>query len=127
MTTNRPDVLEPALASRPGRIDMAVEVGLPDADGRRQLLELYRRGLEWHGLDWGDVVRRTQGASGAFIRELLRRAALIAAADPAAGYVLTSTHVEEAMQELLVCGLNRKLLGVGSTIENDGNSGMLPR
>ena len=45
LTTNRADLLEPALAARPGRIDQAVELPLPDADGRRRLLELYGEGL----------------------------------------------------------------------------------
>src|ERR687888_1543779 len=45
LTTNRPDILEPALAARPGRIDEAVELPLPDADGRRALFDLYARGL----------------------------------------------------------------------------------
>ena len=42
LTTNRPDLLEPALAARPGRIDQAIEVPLPDADCRRRLFELGR-------------------------------------------------------------------------------------
>ena len=46
LTTNRADLLEPALAARPGRIDQAVELPLPDAEGRRRLLELYGEGLE---------------------------------------------------------------------------------
>jgi ATP-dependent 26S proteasome regulatory subunit len=37
LTTNRPDMLEPALAARPGRIDLAVELPSPDADGRHRL------------------------------------------------------------------------------------------
>ena len=45
LTTNRADLLEPALAARPGRIDQAVELALPDSDGRRRLLELYGEGL----------------------------------------------------------------------------------
>ena len=45
LTTNRADLLEPALAARPGRVDVAVEIDLPDADGRRRLLEVYTRGL----------------------------------------------------------------------------------
>ena len=44
LTTNRPDILEPALAARPGRIDQAIEVPPPDADCRRRLLELYGKG-----------------------------------------------------------------------------------
>ncbi len=46
LTTNRPDLLEPALAARPGRVDQAVELPLPDAEGRRRLIELYGEGLE---------------------------------------------------------------------------------
>src|SRR6266480_1187867 len=45
LTTNRPDILEPALAARPGRIDQAIEVPLPDEDCRRRLFEFYGRGL----------------------------------------------------------------------------------
>ena len=37
LTTNRADLLEPALAARPGRVDLAVELGLPDAEARRRL------------------------------------------------------------------------------------------
>src|SRR5262249_52601509 len=46
LTTNRPDHLEPALAARPGRIDLAIEVPLPDEDCRRRLFDLYARGLK---------------------------------------------------------------------------------
>jgi ATP-dependent 26S proteasome regulatory subunit len=35
LTTNRPDLIEPALAARPGRVDLALEISLPDASGRR--------------------------------------------------------------------------------------------
>ncbi len=42
LTTNRPDMLEQALADRPGRVDHAAELPLPDSDGRRRLLQLYR-------------------------------------------------------------------------------------
>ncbi|MCA1704115.1 MAG: ATP-binding protein, partial [Actinobacteria bacterium] len=45
LTTNRPDLLEPALAARPGRVDLAVEIGLPGDDARRRLIALYGGGL----------------------------------------------------------------------------------
>ena len=38
LTTNRADLLEPALSQRPGRVDLAVEIPLPDAAGRRRLI-----------------------------------------------------------------------------------------
>jgi ATP-dependent Clp protease adapter protein ClpS len=44
LTTNRPEALEAALAGRPGRIDQAIEVPLPDATGRGKLVRLYGRG-----------------------------------------------------------------------------------
>lgn len=41
LTTNRAEILEPALAARPGRVDMAVEIPLPDAAARRALFRMY--------------------------------------------------------------------------------------
>jgi len=76
LTTNRPDLLEPALASRPGRVDLAVEVPLPAAPERARLLELYSAGLRVEGVEWAPIVERTDGCSAAFLRELLRQAAL---------------------------------------------------
>jgi ATP-dependent 26S proteasome regulatory subunit len=40
LTTNRPEQLEGALAGRPGRIDQAIEVPLPDDVGREKLIRL---------------------------------------------------------------------------------------
>ena len=85
LTTNRPDVLEPALAARPGRIDLAIEVPLPDADCRRRLFDLYARGLRLEVTDMDRLVARTAGVSGAFIRELLRKAAVLAAEEDGEG------------------------------------------
>ncbi|CAM5349257.1 ATP-dependent zinc metalloprotease FtsH [Streptomyces violarus] len=79
LTTNRADLLEPALAQRPGRVDLAVEIPLPDADGRARLLGLYGSGL---GLDQDitdEVVARTEGTTASFTKELVRRSVLIAA------------------------------------------------
>jgi hypothetical protein len=81
LTTNRPQSLEAALASRPGRIDLAVELPLPDAPARRRLFEIYGDGLALEVPDWEPVVAATDGTSPAFIRELFRHAALAAAED----------------------------------------------
>ena len=119
LTTNRPDILEPALAARPGRIDQAVEVPLPDADSRRRLFDLYGRGLVMEVKDVDRFVRRMEGVSAAFIRELLRRAALIAA-DDGAELVVRDHHVDEALHELIITGgaLTRALLGAGAVEES---------
>ena len=60
LTTNRPDLLEPALATRPGRVDQATEIPLPDADGRRRLTSLYGDGLNLRLKDPDPDVARTK-------------------------------------------------------------------
>jgi ATP-dependent 26S proteasome regulatory subunit len=79
LTTNRADLLEPALAARPGRVDLAAELPLPDTGARRALLRLYQGSLVLDGVDVDEVVERTDGTTAPFLRELLRRAALLAA------------------------------------------------
>lgn len=112
LTTNRPDILEPALASRPGRIDLAVEVPLPDAPGRRRLLDLYARGLTLRVSSWDHIVQQTDGASPAFIRELMRRATLLAV-DQTGESVVGEAHIAGALHDLAFDGgpLTRSLLG----------------
>jgi hypothetical protein len=112
LTTNRPDLLEPALAARPGRVDMAIEIPLPNADCRRRLLQLYGAGLDLRLREPERLVTRTEGVSSAFVRELLRKAALFAA-DSGSTIVVDDRHVEEALHELVVEGgtLTKSLLG----------------
>lgn len=117
LTTNRPDQLESALASRPGRIDQAIEFPLPDAQGRRRLVELYSGGV---GLSQGVIdliVTKTERASAAFIKELMRRSAQFYLEDGVDGR-LTAVHVNRALEEMLFRGgtLNVRLLG-GAAIE----------
>ena len=79
LTTNRADLLEPALASRPGRVDQAVHIELPDRESRRRLVELYRGGLDIDLSRLDTVLDRTDGVTASFLKELLRRAAVVAA------------------------------------------------
>lgn len=119
LTTNRPENLEAALASRPGRIDQAIEFPLPDERGRRQLIRLYSCGLP---LDDGVIemtVRKTDKASPAFIKELMRRAAQFYLQNGGAGY-LRPEDLDAALEEILFSGgsLNAKLLG-GSAVSRE--------
>lgn len=102
LTTNRPDILEPALAARPGRVDLAVPLPLPDADARRRLFELYARGLTLEVAELDKFIVRTEGASPAYVKELLRKAAVFGAidGDGAAAVRVTDEHLEQAMDEL---------------------------
>lgn len=105
LTTNRVDLLEPALAARPGRIDQAVEIGLPDRDCRMRLLELYLRDTDFAGGDLAALVDATEGVTASFVKELVRRAVLVAALErgqqsdtsPPVGIA----HLEAALDDLL--------------------------
>ena len=111
LTTNRPDALEPALAARPGRVDLAVEIPLPAEQERRRLLELYGEGLALGPADLDEVVRRTAGMTASFFRELLRKASL--AALEAGRERVGRDDVLAALEELLgdASALTRVLLG----------------
>jgi ATP-dependent 26S proteasome regulatory subunit len=117
LTTNRPDVLEPALASRPGRIDHAVELPLPDAEGRRRLIDIYRGTLDLELADPAAVIERTEGVTASFIKELLRKAALVAADEDSERLRVTDEHLRAALDVLLDERniLTRRLLGSGAS------------
>jgi ATP-dependent 26S proteasome regulatory subunit len=112
LTTNRPEQIEPALVSRPGRIDQAIEFPLPDEEGRTKLTKLYARGLEISDGVLETVVSRTKGVSAAFIKELMRRCAQFQI-ESSRDSVLTQAAVDAAIEEMLFTGgaLNRRLLG----------------
>jgi len=112
LTTNRPDQIERALISRPGRIDQAIEFPLPDEEGRAKLTKLYARDLQISDDLLESIVRRTKGVSAAFIRELMRRCAQFLI-EASGGKVLSQTAVDAALEEMLFAGgsLNRRLLG----------------
>jgi hypothetical protein len=114
LTTNRADRLEPALAARPGRVDLASELPIPDPDGRRRLLELYGVGLQLNPKDLPALVADTEGASPAFIRELLRRAALLASERSGGELVVDAGVLKAALRELTSDGgpLTARLLGM---------------
>jgi hypothetical protein len=111
LTTNRPEVLEDALAARPGRIDQAIEFPYPDEDGRARLMRLYAGRVPVPADVVERAVARTAGVSGSFVKELMRRSAQFVFERDTAE--LGWADVEAALDELLVRGspLNRKLLG----------------
>ena len=119
LTTNRADLLEPALAERPGRVDLAAELPLPDDDARRTLIRLYQGGLVLDGVDLDAVIVRTEGVTAPFLKELLRKAALLAAdGDGPAGadgevIRVRDEHITTALDQLLTVRsqLTRVLLG----------------
>ncbi len=124
LTTNRADILEPALAARPGRVDVAIEIGLPDADARRRLLELYSSGVPLVMTDdeTDSVIERSAGVTASFVKELLRRAVLEALAENGSPLTQVSgAHMLTALDDLLDSSqrVTRALLGMPSAQEFD--------
>jgi ATP-dependent 26S proteasome regulatory subunit len=133
LTTNRADLLEPALAARPGRVDVAVEIDLPDAEARRRLFDLYARDVPTRLTDpeLDEVVTRTEGVTASFLKELLRRAVLESLVETTPLDTVTAAHVSRALDDLLdsTQRVTRSLLGVGNDPEDlpgGGGLGTLP-
>jgi len=117
LTTNRADLLEPALAARPGRVDVAVEISLPDAPARERLLTLYGQNvpLSLTEEDVNLAVERTDGTTASFLKELIRRSVLESLHEDPALTVVTGAHLARALDDLLDAAqqVTRTLLGVG--------------
>lgn len=119
MSTNRPEILEPALASRPGRVSQTVEFPLPDEELRGELLRLFLRDANTGSLMISEWAERTEGASPAFLEELCKRAILLASertglADDDEGLVdVQYGDLHNAIHELVIMGgdLTSKVLG----------------
>lgn len=76
--TNRIDTIDPALR-RPGRFDREIEIGVPDAAGRREILEIHADPVPLaDDVDLDDLAARTHGFVGADLRALVTEAAMLA-------------------------------------------------
>ncbi|ODS35598.1 MAG: AAA family ATPase [Candidatus Altiarchaeales archaeon WOR_SM1_86-2] len=74
--TNRPDSIDPALR-RPGRFDREIELGVPDRDGRKEILQIHTRGMPLtEDVDLEEIARSTHGFVGADLSALAREAAM---------------------------------------------------
>jgi hypothetical protein len=115
LTTNRAELLESALAARPGRVDQAIYFPLPDRACRRRLFTLFARGLDLAGVDLEALLERTEGASPAFLQELFRKAALFAAerGEQSEPLRVTSDDFARTLREIIEFGgiITRNLLG----------------
>jgi cell division protease FtsH len=109
-STNRPDVLDPALL-RPGRFDRHITVGRPTMKGREEILKVHVRDVPLdNDVDLHRIAQATVGMTGADLRNIVNEAALWAARadktrvfmadfDYARDKVLMGAKREEVMQE----------------------------
>ncbi len=76
--TNRPNLVDPALL-RPGRFDELIYVDVPDAEGRRRILDIHVKDMPLApDVDLDAVAERTPNYTGADLEDVVRRAGLVA-------------------------------------------------
>ncbi len=74
--TNRPDSIDPALR-RPGRFDREIEIGIPDDEGRFDILSIHTRGMPIdEKVDLKQISKTTHGFVGADLEILSKEAAM---------------------------------------------------
>ncbi|MFB6107955.1 MAG: CDC48 family AAA ATPase [Haloplanus sp.] len=74
--TNRVDAIDPALR-RGGRFDREIEIGVPDRDGRKEILQVHTRNMPLaEGIDLDEFAENTHGFVGADIESLAKEAAM---------------------------------------------------
>ena len=74
--TNRPDSIDPALR-RPGRFDREIEIGIPDDEGRFDILSIHTRGMPIdQKVDLKQISKTTHGFVGADLEVLAKEAAM---------------------------------------------------
>ena len=77
-TTNRIDAVDPALR-RPGRFDREIEIGVPDRDGREEILRIHTRGMPLaDDVDLDRYAEHTHGFVGADLENVARESAMVA-------------------------------------------------
>ncbi|MFC7156752.1 CDC48 family AAA ATPase [Halomarina halobia] len=77
-TTNRPNAIDPALR-RPGRFDREIEIGVPDRDGREEILRIHARGMPLaEDVDLEAMAELTHGFVGADLESLATESAMYA-------------------------------------------------
>jgi transitional endoplasmic reticulum ATPase len=118
--TNRPDLMEPALL-RPGRFDYLLELPLPAAADRAEILAIHARGLPLAAdAELPDLAEHTEGLTGADLQLVCKKAAILALEHSRVGpskLSITRTHLQEALNEVkrgcAVAPLSRPLGGGG--------------
>ena len=104
-STNRPDILDPALL-RPGRFDRQIVVDRPDLKGREEILRVHSKGKPLADeIDLGILARQTPGFTGADLANLINEAAILAARTDQD--TITMVELEEAI-ERVIAGPERK-------------------
>ena len=73
--TNRPNAIDPALR-RPGRFDREIEIGVPDRNARKEILQIHTRNMPLKDVNLEELADLTHGYTGADLTALAREAAM---------------------------------------------------
>ncbi len=104
-STNRPDVLDPAL-TRPGRFDRHVNVPSPDMKGRKEILEVHARKVKMGAdVNLEVIAKSTPGFVGADLANVINEAAILAARKDKPA--VETSDIEEAVERVMA-GPQRK-------------------
>ena len=113
--TNRPDRIDPALL-RPGRLERAIEVPMPDLDARCSVLAIHAEDVPVGEVDLRALGERTEGYTGSDLEALVREASLLAIEDR-----VTTERVSDPPDELVVTAdhFERALSAVDRSVDSD--------
>ena len=104
-STNRPDVLDPAL-TRPGRFDRHINVPSPDMKGREEILKVHAKKVKMaKEVDLSVIAKSTPGFVGADLANVINEAAILAARQDKPA--VTNADIEEAVERVMA-GPQRK-------------------
>ena len=97
--TNRPNLIDPALL-RPGRLDELIYVTVPDAAGRRRILDIHTTKMPLaDDVDLDAVAKRADRFTGADLEDLTRRAGMAALRHSLDATQVTMADFEEALKD----------------------------
>lgn len=98
--TNRADLLDAALL-RPGRFDREITVGLPDLNGREDILKVHTKKVPLNDdVDIKTIAKRTPGFSGASLANLVNEAAIFASREDCEN--VQKHHFEKSLDKILM-------------------------
>lgn len=98
--TNRPEMLDKALL-RPGRFDRQITIGLPDLNGREDILKIHAKGKKFaYNVDLRSIAEDTAGFTGAELSNILNEAAILATIRK--NDSITNKDIEDALKKVTV-------------------------
>ncbi|MFZ3059149.1 MAG: proteasome-activating nucleotidase [Candidatus Methanoperedens sp.] len=107
--TNRIDLLDPALL-RPGRFDRIIEIPMPDAEGRKEILRIHTRNMKLENVDIDEFVEMTGGLSGADLKAIVTEAGMFVIRRK--GRAVTMQDFKDAYNKMIIKETKEEVAGM---------------